>query len=453
MTRTLLNAACLFVAASRAFAAPPTLDDYAQGSDILAPTGLPLVEATLPDAVYQTVTRADLGDLRVFNAEGRPVPHAFCASPATAEQTVTEQSLPVFELNGAPERASDGSQIAVQTAGGTQVNVYEPGRTQPAADGGGIHIIDARGGDTPVRAIQFDWNSPDGASQAQVSIESSNDLDQWHVLVPASTLLSVTRGTQQLKRERIELPRQAYNYLRVQRADGGAPLTINQVIAEREGATEEIEPSWFMATTHVTDDVSVLFFETGRRAPVTYARLRLPQDNSSVRMALHSRDDAKAAWTQRWSGEAYRIVRDTQRRESPPGHFNPTSDRYWRLQIAKDPQLYRDTVLELGYRPARLRFLAQGSGPFTLAYGSQRAEVSAPSACDALLADVSPKDRSKLVAEGSVQPARVLGGGDALRPAPRQTPVRLVVLWSVLIAGVGVLVAMALVLLGRVRRL
>ena len=451
MTRTLLTVVCLCVAASRAFGAPPTLDDYARGSAIVAPTGLPLVETTVPDDVYRTVTRADLGDLRVFNAEGQPVPHAFCAAPAVAEQNVSEQSLPVFELNDAPEGAGDGSHIAVQTAGGTQVNVYEPGRSQPAAANGRMHIIDARGSDAPVRAIQFEWNSPDGASQAQVSIESSNDLDQWHVLVPASTLLSVTRGTQELKRERIELPQQAYSYLRVQRADGGPPLVINQVIAERIAAAEEIEPVWFMATAHVTDDIDVLFFETGRRAPVTYARLRLPQDNSSIRVTLHSRDDAKAAWIERWNGEAYRVVSDTQRRESPPGHFDSTADRYWRLRIAQDPQLYRDTVLELGYRPARLRFLAQGSGPFTLAYGSQRAEVSAASACDTLLADVSSKERAKLVAEGSVQAARALGGDDALRPPPRQTPVRLVVLWSVLIVGVGVLVAMALVLLKRVK--
>ena len=45
----------------------------------------------------------------------------------------------------------------------------------------------------------------------------------------------------------------------------------------------------------------------------------------------------------------------------------------------------------------------------------------------------------------------MLGGDDALRPLPRQTPVRLVVLWSVLIVGVGLLVAMALVLLKRVK--
>jgi hypothetical protein len=450
MTRNLF-AACVLLAASHALGASPTLDDYSQGISIVASDGLPLVETPVPDSVYQGVTRADLGDVRVFNAEGLPVPHAFCSSPAAGEPTVTEQSLPVFQLREVPAATVGGARVEVETPGGTQVAVVEPGQVQPVVANGRVHIIDARDSDEPVRAIQFDWQSPDGASQAQVSIEASEDLDRWRVLVPASTLLLVTRGSEQLRRERIELPQQRYEYLRVQRTDGGPPLAINRAIAERVGAAAEIEPSWFMATTLVTDDIQVLFFDTARRAPVTYARLRLPQENSSVRVTLHSRDDGKAAWTERWSGEAYRIVTDTERRESPPAHFAATSDRYWRLRIAKDPQLYRATQLELGYRPARLRFLAQGSGPFTLAYGSGRAEVSAASACDALLADVGSDERAKLVGEGIAQGARVLGGDKALQPVPRETPVRLVVLWSVLIGGVGVLVAMALVLLKRVR--
>jgi len=451
MTRALLTAVCVFAVASSALGAPPKLDDYAQGIDIVAPSGLPLIEMTLPDAVYETVTRADLGDMGVFNADGQPVPHALCTALTHAEPTITEHSLPVLELRDAPEVVSGGSHIEVQTASGTQVNVQEAESGRPAAANGRIHIIDARDSKELIRAIQFDWQSPDGASQAQVSIEASDDLDQWRVLVPASTLLRATSGEQELKRERIELPARAYNYLRVQRTDGGPPLTIAGVMAERVGAALEFDPVWFMATNHVTDDIEVLFYDTGRRAPVTYARLRLPQENSSVRVTLHSRDDAKAPWSQRWDGEAYRIVTDTQRRESPPAQFAATSDRYWRLKIAKDPQLYRATVLELGYRPARLRFLAQGSGPFTLAYGSRRAAVSPASACDALLADFPSEERSKLVGEGSQQVARVLGGDTALRPVPRQTPVRLVVLWSVLILGVGLLVAMALALLKRVR--
>ena len=217
---------------------------------------------------------------------------------------------------------------------------------------------------------------------------------------PRARCCSRLAVTQELKRERIELPAQAYDYLRVQRADGGPPLVIAGVIAERVGVAEEIEPVWFMATMLAVDDPKSLFFDTGRRAPLSYARLRLPQENSSVRATLHSRDDGKAPWSERWNGEAYRIVTDIQRRESPPAHFGVTSDRYWRLQIAKDPQLYRGTLLELGYRPARLRFLAQGSGPFTLAYGSRRAETFAPGGCEALLADVGSDERAKLVGEG-----------------------------------------------------
>jgi hypothetical protein len=451
MTRKLLSTACLLVAASSALGAAPAPDEYSQGLEIFAPDGLPLVGATLPDSVYQGVTRADLGDVRVFNAEGQPVPHAFCAAPAVSEPAITEHSLPVFELRDAPESANDGSRIEVQTAGGTQVNVVEPGRDRPVAANGRIHIIDARDSDDPIRAIQFEWVSPDGASQAQVSIEASDDLDRWRVLVPATTLLLATSGSAQLKRERIELPSQAYDYLRVQRTDGGPPLVINGVTAERVGAATEIDPQWFMATMLSVDDPKSLFFDTGRRAPVTYARLRLPQENSSVRVTLHSRDDGKAPWAERWSGEAYRILSDTQQRESPPAQFGATNDRYWRMQIAKDPQLYRGTLLELGYRPARLRFLAQGSPPFTLAYGSRRAEIFTASACDALLADFGSDERARMVGEGVVGASRALGGETALKPLPRQTPLRLVVLWSVLILGVGLLIAMALTLLKRVR--
>jgi hypothetical protein len=450
MTRN-LTATCVLLITSSAFSAPPTPQDYAQGIEIFAPESLPLVEATLPDAVYQNATRTDLGDVRVFNADGLPVPHAFCAEPATTEATITNEQLPVFELREAPTNASDGTRVEVQTAGGTQINLVQVAPGEPVVANGRIHIIDAHASERPVRAIQFEWQSPDGASQARVSIEASDDLDRWRVLVPASTLLLATLGNQELRRERIELPQQPYDYLRVQRIDGGPPLGINRVVAERVGAVSEIEPLWFMATTLVTDDIQVLFFDTARRAPVSYARLRLPQENSSVRVTLHSRDDGKAPWTERWSGEVYRIVTDKERRESPPAHFAATSDRYWRLRIANDPQLYRATSLELGYRPVRLRFLAQGRSPFTLAFGSRRTETSPASGCDALLADVAANERAKLVSNGIVGAPRTLGGGDALKPLPKQTPARLVVLWTVLVVGVGVLVAMALVLLRRVR--
>lgn len=440
----------LLVATSVA-AAPPNLNDYAQGVAIDASSDRPLIEAALPDEVYQTVTRMDLGDLRVFNAEGMPVPHALCAAPETSTPVVTEQSLSVFELRAAKRSSNDGARIEVQTTDGTQVNVNEAGGQRTVATDSRTHIIDAEAIEEHLRAIQFDWDSPDGASEAKVRIEASEDLDRWEVVIAASTLLKATRGAQELRRERIELPQRRYKYLRIERADGGPPLQLNAVIAERVSAASDIEPLWFMADPVAPSESDVLLFDAARLAPVRYARLRLPQENSSLRITLQSRPDQKSPWRDRWTGEAYSVATDTERRESPPARFDATADRFWRVELPKNAELYQAPVLELGYRPARLRFLAQGSGPFTLAFGSRRAELATPVACDGLLADVSEKDRVELIGEGYAGNTRVLGGDAAFEPLPKKTPVRLVVLWSVLIVGVGLLVVMALSLLKRVR--
>jgi hypothetical protein len=65
---------------------------------------------------------------------------------------------------------------------------------------------------------------------------------------------------------------------------------------------------------------------------------------------------------------------------------------------------------------------------------------------------VSEKDLLQMISEGNVAAPHALGGEMAFKPLPKKTPVRLFVLWGVLIAGVGVLVAMAFALLKRVGR-
>ena len=78
--------------------AAPRSDDYAQGIEIMNYSNRPLVEMLLPDELYQKVTRTDLGDVRVFNAAGVAVPHAFCAAPVRETPVITQESLPVFDL-------------------------------------------------------------------------------------------------------------------------------------------------------------------------------------------------------------------------------------------------------------------------------------------------------------------------------------------------------------------
>jgi hypothetical protein len=451
IVRAMFLAMSSVLAASPIFAAPPSKNDYAKGMPVEAPYSQPMIEAVLPEEVYRTVTRDDLGDLRVFNAEGLPVPHAFCAAAQVEEPEVTEQSLPVFVLRGREPVYTSGARVEVQTSGGTRVGVDDSSQSDTDAANRLIHIIDAREV-SELRAIRFDWSSSDGVSEVKVRIEASDDLDRWQTIVSTSTLLLVQQGGQELRRERIELPTRAYEYLRVQRIDGGPPLAINSVMAEQVGAAVAIEPVWFSANLLQSNEADSMFFDAAHVAPVTYARFRLPRENSSVGVSIQSRRDEKSPWYTRWSGESYIVVTDTNRRESPPARFQPTTDRLWRVQIQNDAQLYQGANLELGYYPARVRFLAQGAGPFTVAFGSRRAEPARPAQCDGLLADVSAADRERMVEAGYAGAVVSLGGESVLQPLPKKTPIKVVVLWGVLVAGVALLVGMALSLLQRVRK-
>ena len=50
--------------------------DFAYGIPIETTGDAPFHEFSVPQSVYESVTRTDLGDLRVFNARDEIVPHA-----------------------------------------------------------------------------------------------------------------------------------------------------------------------------------------------------------------------------------------------------------------------------------------------------------------------------------------------------------------------------------------
>lgn len=434
-----------------ALGATARLDDYARGLIVEPDASGPMVQLDMPDAVYRTVVSNDLSDVRVFNADGVPVPHALCIAPSSIPPTIAEQVLPVYRLQDLARSASDGTRVEVQTPAGAQISV-EGTSNDGAERQTSAYVIDARDVNDELRALQFDWSSPDGASEVRVSIQASDDLDRWHTLVATTSLVQLESGGQQLRRHRVAIPQASYEYLRVERVERGPPLQLDGVTAERVAPSAELEPTWFGATGTSTAEPNAYQFDAGRRAPIEYARLVPAQENTSMPVAIDSRADEKAPWTQRWSGEVYSILTAAERRVSPPAAFAPTTDRQWRVRLtAQGESFYQAPMLELGYRPARLRFLAQGMGPYTLAFGSRRAESTQMRSCDSLLGNLSESELKENIAMGMTGAERSLGGDDALRPLPKKTPLRQIVLWGVLVIGVGALVAMALSLLRRIK--
>jgi len=450
-----------FAALAGAAAAPaPAPKDFASGLNVLAIPGLPVQQFTVPDLVYQKVTRADLGDLRVFNGGGIVVPHALCTRVEPAAATVHEQPLSVFALQPGARAPADGTRVNVQTPAGTSVQIREAASSAlvgtPVAPAPEAFVVDATTVGEPLRALQLAWSTPDGASQASVRVEASDDLDRWHTVVDATTLLHVTADGRTLDRNRVELPVWLYRYLRLTRSDGPA-VRIERVTAEIHQPGPPPEPFWFVPAPAAggVAEADGFLFETGRLAPVQAARINLPAANMALRVALESRRQADQPWQPRWSGEVSSVQAADGAGQGPAIAFAAVTDGQWRVRVLRGAETLGGgrPGLDLAYHPARLRFSVQGVGPFVVAYASARVPPAQTPGCDDLLAQFSPAERSAMIGTAAVTPAPMgpFGGDEVLAPPPKPTPVRQIVLWAVLLLGTAALVAMALSLLKRLR--
>jgi hypothetical protein len=452
---TLAGLLCLTAAHA---AEAPTLRDFAW-RQTLETDARPLQELALPDAVYAHALDPALGDLRVFNRDGGVVPHALCPAPPAPEPEPLLETLTPFALQaGVTPVASEGGRIEVRTADGATrvvVNGAAPGGAVP--DGPVAYILDLRGREEALRAIRLDWQSADQASEATISLHSSEDLSHWMTLMPSATLLHAQAGGRSRQRARIPLPERPYRFLRIEAGAHGPLPRIGSAVAERVSEPELAPPNWFETRALPPDkneSETAFWFDAGRRAPVHSAEVRLPAANMALGVRLQSRNEPEQPWRTRWQGEVFAIASESAQRNQTVLRFEPTPDRYWRLAVERGAETLRGSVptLLLGYQPARLRFLAQGEGPFQLAYASARVPLQAAVGCEQLLANLGAEERSSQTGQAQVLVMPVRGNLEVLKPLPKPTPLRQILLWAVLMAGALLVAAMALSLLKKLRQ-
>lgn len=441
-----------------AFAAAPLKQDFAYGIPLQVETGATHYELLLPDAVYRDIQRDDLGDLRVFNAAGEVVQHQFCPIESMLKTVVRRETLKVFPLPpGVPPRQALGAQLSVKTDKGTQITVIDSGAANrystelpPSAPMVQSFVLDVREIAFPLQGLQLGWAVEDGRAEVALRIEASDDLDQWRDVVTRTTVLRSEAEGQTLERSLVPLPVQRYKFLRVRPLDSDVLLKLNSVQAEvLQGSSRDEPVAWFDAQPDPLPPkaANTWYFSSKHRAPVQQLRVQLPDDNMAVQLSVSSRADASGDWRPRGQGESYVLLEGGQRHLSAPIGLSASHDRLWRLQLMAGAESLgtREPGLSLGYVPTRLRFLAQGSGPYLLAYGSARVGPSPQMGC--ARSPVSGTEPPAPALAGSVES---LGGGQAPALLESLSP-RLIVLWGALGIGVVLIVVMALNLLRRLK--
>ncbi|MBA4723309.1 MAG: DUF3999 domain-containing protein [Alcanivorax sp.] len=422
--------------------AAPLPDDFAEGIPITPVGEGRAYQLSLPEPVYQVSTRADLGDVRVFNRDGGVVQHAFCEIEDQTKQNTVAHPAALYGLPPGRRPAEHlGGQLAIDTADGLSMRWQrsEPEEGASAEAGAFEYIVDARGVEQAISGIRLDWRwrSPEGRQELPIRIAASDDLDQWRTVVTRTTLLRL--DGEALETVAVVLPEHRYRFLRLIPEDERARDWLHgaQILTTRTEV--ESVPLIWAETERSAGDALDGRFQSSRPAPARQWRLTLPGPNRVLRVRLSSRADDTAAWRERYLGS---VASAAGSGETEARTMTPTTDPLWRVQVLSGGEsLAGEPVsLHLGYPPLQLGFLAQGEGPFLLAYGSRRVPPAQVLDCDALGSEPAP-------ARAELEQLRELGGKAVLQPLPEPIPARRIVLWGVLILGAVLVVIMAVGLL------
>jgi hypothetical protein len=248
-------------------------------------------------------------------------------------------------------------------------------------------------------------------------------------------------GDERLERRRVEFSARRAKYYRVV-WPASTPLPELPVIKFDEAGVATGPTRLWEKVTPQRAEIGKYTFQLPGRFPTDRVRMQLlPQTNRVVQAALSTREHASQLWTRAGAGSVYRLNFGTLTLESPALALSRESSREWMLQLTPPEGLENvEPVLEFGWTPHRLVFVASGSGPFRLAYGAANVGPYDGS-LSGVLADVE-NNSTQSATQAKLGPQEGLGGSARLTLSPTANW-RTWVLWATLLAAVALLAWMA----------
>jgi hypothetical protein len=424
----------------------PRPDDFAFGYQLNVDKYGSLYKITLPEDIYQNATRSDLGDLRVFNNHGEAVPHELQSRQSVRAKATEYISLPFFPVFN-PKGKSDAPLSMNFKTNAAGAIIMVTGKTDADEDSKiGAYLIDASHIKKTIKELQLHWEGADQHFITAVKVSYSQDMTNWRTLVQAATLTEMQYGNHKLEQRKIDLPLRQAPYLRLSWPAGATDVWLTSVRgAVLNEAISRQRRVITLSGVRDTDDIKAYNFDSKGVFPTDRVNIRLPQINSLIQAVVKSRDNADSSWHVRCRGLFYNLRMNQTELANPVFSSALTANRYWRLEILSDTGGMGNSapLMELGWTPDDLIFLARGESPFTLAFGN--ADMSPPSSAGSLLIEpLQNKDKpATFIRPAHIKERIELGGASRLIPLPPPMPWKQWLLWGILIAGVVFLGFMA----------
>lgn len=399
---------------------------------------------TLDESVYRQIVRKDFADIAAFNADGEalpfgPMPASYSPPPGVWRDAAW------FALPSVPANAPQDLHLHITRSSAGDLNL-DATLSRGFRDELQAILVDVRAPAREVEAIALELATDAPDFSADVSVEASDDLQSWRTIVASATVAQLRQGGQTLVRRHIEFqPLSAvYLRLRVLGATGGIPLrSVDLKLHPQLPASESIRRS-SIAADFIRREGRAFVYRLPARIPVERVNVVLGDDNAIANFSVSARDVGERDWSYVGQLSAFRLRGAGVSLDNEAMDIEPMRRQEWRIESSID--LDRTPALELSYRSERWLLLTHGKPPFVVAAGS-RSMRRGEFPLEVLVARV----RSKYGKQWQPAPASLgamqTAGGDAALTAYDPEQKRTWLLWSVLVLGAAVIVAMVLRLL------
>lgn len=447
MNSIALALSLLIALATQALAASPKPADFAYGCPLPAADDGGVYSVLLPLRVYERVTQAALGDLRVFNGAGETVPHTVRRSEIEQNRKETRKSLPFFPLVGTDaERNADLAMRVSRSAAGAVVTV-DMGR-QSAEKASWAYLVDTSGTDAVPVALELEWTGNAKAVLA-LTLSQSSDLTHWQPLVDRVVLADLHYRDQAIVQRRITLRGKTMPYIRIDCLGCTESPQLQAIAAVFQSTPSRQSSQWLDLPAQKTGrgQAELTYeYELTPKVTITGLQLALPMVNSLVQASIESRASQNDPWQLRHSGQFYSLELEGNQLGNSPVACAPLADRFWRIRVVDNGTGFQEKdrapLLKLGWQPDELLFVGRGQGPYTLAFGSTSQNTVPGTGGELILGALREARSESLIRRIEPGPVHTLGGEQAVIPRVAATTWKKIALWMVLIAGVGLLALM-----------
>lgn len=366
----------------------------------------PFYRLNLPVTIYPTAAHVDLRDVRIRNASGNLVPHAWLHNEVVAPQIVSSVVgfYPIaVQANNVANELNDLSLEFKQNADGSLLNIRTKSARATLVKSDSIIDVSQIKGSLLQARFEVDDNAE---GLFPLSIEASDDLRHWHTISGDEQIAVLKRQGAKIEKLNVDLFGNRAKFLRLRWHDAAPAITIKSITIDSVQQNEVLAPlQWSVAIKATSCAENYCDYLLPANTPLDSLRINLSEPNTlasvtvSGQLPPHSADvyqhrhhplyvlrhkrqppaNATAAHVILAHTVSYRLTQSNGEARSENLSMDGGIYTHLRLQTPGPINILGQVApsIEVASTPRSLIFLGRGSAPFSLSWGADEKQGNA----------------------------------------------------------------------------